>query len=156
MPFLRIPHIRQKGDVDCLIACAAMMLAAVDVHIDYKRLRTLLGVTDIGTPFSRLPLLSRIQSDLRVTLRKGHLQQLRAAIDAGVPPAVFVFTEDLPYWHEAVSHAVLLVGYTSTDFYINDPEFAAAPQVASIGDLELAWIEHDSHFAVVQRSRRSR
>lgn len=156
MPFLRIPHIRQKGDVDCLIACAAMMLGAIDVKVDYKQLRTLLGITDYGTPFSRLRLLSRIRPDVQVTLQKGNLQHLRTAIDAGIPPAVFVFTGELPYWSEAVYHAVLLIGYTETEFYINDPEFAIAPQVASIGDLELAWIEHDSFFAVVQRSRRSR
>jgi hypothetical protein len=75
------------------------------------------------------------------------------AIDAGIPPAVFVITGDLPYWSESVYHAMVLVGYTETDFYINDPAFAHAPQVASIGNLDLAWLEYDSFFAVIQRTK---
>ena len=149
--YLRIPHIRQKANSDCLVACAMMMLAAVGVSADYGRLHKLLGIRDAGAPYSRLRLLSQLQPDLRVTLQQGTLQHLIQAIDAGNPPTIFVFTRELPYWSEAVYHAVVLVGYTETNFSIHDPAFAQAPQVASIGDVDLAWLENDSYFAVLER-----
>jgi len=128
-----------------------MMLATVDVNIDYRRLQTLLGHKEVGIPFSRLRLLSQISADIRVTLQQGNLEHLTTAIDAGTPPAIFLSTGELPYWSESVYHAVVVTGYTDTDFYINDPAFADAPQVVSIGDLDLAWLEHDTYFAVVER-----
>jgi hypothetical protein len=133
-----------------------MMLTAVDVNVDYRRLQNLLGFRSSATPYSRLKRLERIQPDLQETLQSGDLHDLFTAIDTGIPPAVFLVTGELPYWSESVYHSVVLVGYTETEFAIHDPAFAVAPQIASIGDLELGWIEYDSHFAVVQRSRRSR
>ena len=156
MPFLKIPHIRQRAKSDCLVACAAMMLTAVDVNIDYSRLQSQLGFKGGGLTYRRLQLLTRVRSDLHVILQQGSIQHLMKAIDAGTPPAVFIVTGELPYWSETVYHAVVLVGYTETEFYINDPAFAYAPQVVSIGDLDLAWLEYDSYFAVVQRRSRSR
>jgi ABC-type bacteriocin/lantibiotic exporter with double-glycine peptidase domain len=150
MRFLKITHIQQRANSDCLVACAAMMLAAVDVDVDYNRLKNLLGVTNIGTPYSRLQRLESIQPDLHVTLQPGDLHDLFTAIDAGTPPVIFVYTGELPYWSSAVYHAVVLVGYTETEFFIHDPAFAYAPHTVTIGDLELVWIEDDSYVAVVQ------
>ena len=155
MPFLKIPHIRQKANSDCLVACAAMMLAAVNVKVDYHRLLTLLRFEDEGIPYSRLKLLTRIRSDLHIILQQGDLQHLLTAIDAGTPPAGFVFTGELPYWSEAVYHSVVLVGYTATEFLIHDPAFAHAPQVVAMSDLDLAWLEYDCYFAIVQRRNQS-
>jgi ABC-type bacteriocin/lantibiotic exporter with double-glycine peptidase domain len=151
MPFLKIPHIRQKAEADCLVACAAMMLAAVNLTIDYGRIRTVLGFEGDGLPYSRLHRLNRIQDDVHVAIQPGTLQHLMTAIDAGTPPAVFVDTGELPYWTVSVYHAVVLTGYTDTDFYLNDPAFPDAPQVVSMGDLDLAWLEHDTYYAVIQR-----
>lgn len=129
-----------------------MLLSAIDINVEYRHLRNTLGYRGGGLPYSRLQLLSRIRSDLRITIQQGSLQHLIAAIDAGTPPAVFVSTGDLPYWKENVYHAVVVVGYVETEFYINDPAFDDAPQVVSFGDLDLAWLEYDSYFAIVQRA----
>lgn len=153
MPFLKIPLIRQQAEADCLVACAAMMLAAADLPLDYTRISLLLGFEGDGLPYSRLHRLSRIQQGLHVTIEPGTLQNLMRAIDAGIPPTVFVNTGELPYWSESVYHAVVLTGYTATDFYVNDPAFVDAPQIVSMGDLDLAWLEHDTYFAVVERHR---
>ena len=151
MPYLRIPHIHQKADSDCLVACATMMLAAIGISVEYHQLQMLLGLTDSGIPYSRLRLLIQLGPNLQVSLQQGTLQHLKNAIDAGTPPAIFVFTGELPYWTARVYHAVVLVGYTETDFLIHDPAFAHAPQVASIGDVDLAWLEYDTYFAVITR-----
>jgi ABC-type bacteriocin/lantibiotic exporter with double-glycine peptidase domain len=131
-----------------------MMLKAVNVNVDYRHLQTLFRYEGSGIAYSRLQLLTQVRPDLHVTLQQGNLQHLMKAIDAGIPPAVFLFTGELPYWTEGVYHAVVLVGYTETEFYIHDPAFAHAPQVVSIGDLDLAWLEFDSYFAMVQRRSR--
>jgi hypothetical protein len=128
-----------------------MMLAAVNVNTNYSRLQRVLGFEDGGIPYSRVQLLKRIHSDLHITFEQGTLRQLMTFMDAGIAPAIFVSTGELPYWSTSVYHAVVLVGYTETEFYINDPAFANAPQVASKGDLDLAWLEYDSYFAVIQR-----
>lgn len=153
MPFLNVPHIPQKAEADCLVACAAMMLAAVNIEVEYERLQKQLGYESGGLPYRRLQWLARLHPGIIVTLQQGDLLTLQTAIDAGTPPAVFVFTGELPYWSEAVYHAVVLVGYTATDFYIHDPAFVHAPQIVSKGDLDLAWLENDSYLAVVQRTR---
>lgn len=151
MPFLKIPHIRQKAEADCLIACAAMMLAATNVTVDYAQISSLFEFEGDGLPYSRLHRLSRIDRDLTISIQQGTLQHLMAAIEAGTPPAIFVNTGELPYWSASVYHAVVLAGYTATDFYVNDPAFPEAPQVVPIGDLDLAWLEHDTYYAVIQR-----
>lgn len=152
MPFLKIPHIRQETETDCLVACAAMMLAAANVTTEYARIIKVLGFEGDGLPYSRLGRLSRIHRNLIISIQQGDLQQQKAAIDFGTPPTVFVNTGELPYWTEAVYHAVVLIGYSATDFYVNDPAFADAPQIVSMGDLDLAWLEHDTYYAVVQQA----
>ena len=97
MPFLNIPHIPQKAEADCLVACAAMMLAAVNIEVDYERLQMQLGYQSGGLPYRRLQWLARLHSHITITLQQGNLSGLEAAIDVGMPPAVFVFTGELPY-----------------------------------------------------------
>jgi hypothetical protein len=33
--------------------------------------------------------------------------------------------------------------------YLNDPAFVQAPMQVSIGDFDLAWLEHDEKYAVI-------
>ncbi len=151
MRFLKVAHIHQRARADCLVACAAMLLSTVDVKTDYARLQALLGFDGGGIPFSRLRLLAQISPNINVTISQGTLRDLMTAIDSGHPPAIFLSTSELPYWTESVFHAVVLTGYTATDFYINDPAFADAPQIVSMGDVDLAWLEHDTYYATVTR-----
>lgn len=130
-----------------------MMLAAVDVNVAYPRIESLLGYRGDSLTYRQLHFLTRISTKIEVVIQQGNLQHLMRAIDDGTPPAVFILTGELPYWVENVPHAVVLTGYTETEFSIHDPAFAFAPQIVAKGDLDLAWLEYDSYFAVVQRRR---
>ncbi len=128
-----------------------MMLAAVDIAVPYRRLLSLLDVAPWGTPHSRLLRLDSLAPEVEVIYQQGELSDLFDALDAGFPPAVFVWTGDLPYWQLQTPHAVVLCGYDDQNFFINDPAFDAAPQVAAHGDLDLAWLAGDSYFALLRR-----
>jgi ABC-type bacteriocin/lantibiotic exporter with double-glycine peptidase domain len=151
--FLRIPHIRQKAEADCLAAYAAMLLEAAGFRANYDRLLRLLGTSKIGTPSHRIELLSRLYSDLIVIYRAGGVEDIFDFIDSGYPVCVFVATLELPYWSESLLHAVVVVGYSDQDFYLHDPAFGNAPQTVTHGDLQLARDAFSSKLAVVQRKQ---
>jgi ABC-type bacteriocin/lantibiotic exporter with double-glycine peptidase domain len=119
--------------------------------LPYKRLLSVLDVSPWGTPHSNLRRLAEILPAVRVTHRQGELADLIAAIDRGLPPAVFVWTGELTsYWTSAVYHAVVIVGYDDQQFYLNDPAHDFAPQVVSQQEFDLAWLAHDTYFAVIE------
>lgn len=130
-----------------------MMLAYLGLTVPYERLLRILGVADWGTPHSRIQRLTRLNSNLQLSYRQGKLEHIFQAIDAELPPIVFIWTGELPYWQWNTPHAVLICGYDETHFYINDPAFEHAPQQSSHGDLELAWSEAEQFYAVLTRVR---
>ncbi len=148
---LKLANYRQTKESDCLAACASMMLEAVGIVVPYPRLLSILDVAPWGTPHRNICKLLEIIPNVRVTYRQGELTDLYRALDTGLPPAVFVWTGELPYWSIATWHAVVLVGYDKQQFYVNDPAFAVAPQPVGQGDFDLAWLAYDSYYAVVER-----
>jgi hypothetical protein len=128
-----------------------MMLEFVGFHVGYSRLLRVLGTTEYGTPHSRIQRLSHIHKDIVVTHRKGNLEDIIAYLDDGFPVGIFVYTDGLPYWSRTTGHAVIVVGYSDDNLYLNDPAFAEAPQIASHGNIELAWEGYNNFLAVVQR-----
>jgi hypothetical protein len=154
--FLRIPHIPQKADADCLAACAAMMIEAAGFRANYGNLLRLLGTSNLGTPNSRIQLLSRLHPDLIVVFREGGTEEIFHHIDRGYPVGVFVDTMELPYWSSSTYHAVVIVGYSDQDFYLHDPAFHNAPQIVTHGDLQLARDVFSSKLVVVQRGQNLR
>ena len=149
--FLKVPHIRQKSDADCLVACTAMLLEFAEFRADYTQLYRVLGTSELGTPHSRIQRLSQLYSDLLLTYRSGDLEDVVACLESGYPVALFVNAKDLPYWGETSGHAIVVVGYADQHFYINDPKFDIAPQIVTQGDIDLAWEAFDYFFAIVQR-----
>ena len=109
----------------------------------------LLGLTAIGTPYRNIERLAAL--GLTVALRSGSDIDLRAAIDDGTPPILFLMTGDLPYWQDNISHAVLLVGYDETSVMLADPVFPTSPQLTTWDELLLAWSEQDYAYATVTR-----
>jgi ABC-type bacteriocin/lantibiotic exporter with double-glycine peptidase domain len=152
--FLKVPHIRQRAEADCLAACAAMLLEAVGFRANYHRLLRLLDISGIGTPTSRIQLLSRLHSDLTVIYQVGTIDDIFNFIDNGYPVAIFVDTIELPYWTTSTYHAVVVVGYSAQDFYLHDPAFSNTPQTVTHRDLQLAWDVLNSKLAVVQRKQK--
>jgi hypothetical protein len=129
-----------------------MMLEALGIDVPYSQLLSIFDVAPWGTPHRNILRLVELTPGIRVTYRQGELTDLYRALDAGLPPTIFVWTGELPYWSVATWHAVVLVGYDADKFYLNDPAFPAAPQAVSQGKLDLAWLAYDSYYAVVARA----
>jgi ABC-type bacteriocin/lantibiotic exporter with double-glycine peptidase domain len=154
---LKLAHVRQQQQADCLVACAAMVLDHLHVPMSYSRIRQALGTTSEGTPFSRL---SRLQSvGLKIMRGEGSLPILRAYLSASLPIIVDVDTSELPYWQmrtdipeneRATAHAIVIVGIEDQALYAYDPDIEEAPQVIGIGDFELAWLIRDYRYAVIR------
>lgn len=148
--FLTVPHQPQRLESDCLAACAFMALAAIGVTADYDALLAVLDTRPWGTPHRNIRQLPDQIASIQVTYRQGILTDVFHALDAGQPVILFVWTGDLPYWAIETWHAVVVVGYDEEQFYLNDPAFLTAPQTVSHGDLELAWIAHDTYYALIE------
>jgi len=146
---LPILHSVQEEGAGCLAACAQMVLAHLGIERTQAELNRLLGLTAIGTPYRNIERLAGL--GLTVALRSGSDIDLRAAIDDGTPPILFLMTGDLPYWQDNISHAVLSVGYDETSVMLADPMFPTSPQLTTWDELLLAWGEHDYAYATVTR-----
>lgn len=150
---LPVSHRLQRRQADCLAACAAILSAYYRVTVGYQQLLDLLQIGPAGAPFRNLRFLEA--RGLRVTIRQGRLHTLRQQLRRGNPPIAFVNTGHLPYWREATAHAVVVVGIEGQRVLLNDPAFPRAPQEAPLGDFDLAWLEMDEYFALVQRQASS-
>ncbi len=145
---LKLDHVRQDNDGECLAACAAMVLHFMGAPIAYKRLVKLLDIkTNFGTPSSKIRNLDRL--GIRVTYQQGNLEALRNHLHAGQPCIVFVKTGELPYWAQNIDHAIVVVGIDDKHVYLHDPELPTAPIRVALGDFDLAWPEHDEMYVVL-------
>ena len=146
--FLEIEHVQQHNDGECLAACAAMILNFIGSPVAYKRLLRVLEIKDdIGTPSFKIRNLERL--GIRVIYRQGNLAVLRNHLAAGQPCIVFVKTGELPYWKRNLDHAIVVAGMDDRYVYLNDPDLPTAPTSVSLGDFDLAWLEHDEQYAVL-------
>lgn len=135
----QLEHVTQLGWGYCLPACAQMALSAWDIHIDQRRLATLLGTKPgIGTPFSNLQRLSQV--DIAITEWSG-LAVLATALAAGngVITAV-ITTPGLPSWGNIrTPHTLLVTAITPEHILYHDPALPNGPVQAFKGEFELAW-----------------
>lgn len=83
MSLLNVSHYRQRQQVDCLAACAAMLLTHLQLPVDYPRLVRLLGIRSYGAAFSNLRRLEALE--LFVAIDRGDLVTLRQTLDEGFP-----------------------------------------------------------------------
>jgi ABC-type bacteriocin/lantibiotic exporter with double-glycine peptidase domain len=147
MILLPVSHQPQQQQVDCLAACARMVLHYLQVPVDYQQLTRFLYLDTIGTPFRNPQHLESLGLEIRIT--EGDMLTLRQHLDSGLPVIVAVDTAQLTYWSEASSHAMVIVGLDEEFVYVNDPALADAPQKISLAEFELAWLEKDYLCAVV-------
>jgi ABC-type bacteriocin/lantibiotic exporter with double-glycine peptidase domain len=152
-PLLPVAHIPQRQHGDCLVACAAMVLAYLGRPISYNRLLRTLGVQPgVGAPFSNLRFLERLK--VTVIYEQGTLAQLQRFLTNGWPCIVPVKSRELPYWANIdIDHAVVVVGMEAMSIYLNDPAFVTAPLQVPLGDFDLAWFERGEHYAVLLSTR---
>ena len=107
---LNVPHYPQADDGYCLPACVQMVLAYLGLSSTPGNLARKLDVRlPLGAPASNV---TRLRSDtLDVTFTFGDLDDLRAYLNQGHPPIVFVQAGEFPHWRGRVSqHAVVVVG----------------------------------------------
>jgi ABC-type bacteriocin/lantibiotic exporter with double-glycine peptidase domain len=155
---LKLPHVRQQQQADCLAACAAMALSHLKVTLSYARILQLLGTSAAGTPFHRLERLQAV--GVTVMRGEGSIALLRQYITAQLPVIVDVYSAELPYWqtrvdiaeHErATAHAVVVVGFEDQTLFVHDPDLEQALHAVDVGDFELAWLVRDYRYAVLQK-----
>jgi hypothetical protein len=130
-----------------------MLLAYWGIERDQPDLaRQLHMIAKAGTPGSRIRSLA--SATLEVVYRSGNLTDLRAALSSSVPPIMLVYTGELPYWNQAVAHAVVLTGVESDLAVLNDPAMHQAATRVSLDDLYLAWDEMANLYALLKSSQR--
>jgi ABC-type bacteriocin/lantibiotic exporter with double-glycine peptidase domain len=125
-----------------------MVLDYLHIPISSNKLMQLLKIDTIGTPFRNLGSLQSL--GLSILIEEGSLQSLKAYLELGLPLIVAVDTDQLSYWDEATDHAVVVAGIENEVIYLNDPNLSTAPQIVSLAEFELAWLEKDYLSAVIQ------
>ncbi|MBI5350125.1 MAG: peptidase C39 family protein [Chloroflexi bacterium] len=147
---LPVPHVQQRQDGECIVACAAMILNYLGTEVRYEKLLRLLRTDWFGTPASRLRELETL--GIVVIYKQGTLQELHDHLSQERPCIALVQTLELPYWqNEPNDHAVTVVGFDDQFVYINDPSFSDAPKKVSLGDFDLAWLERDEYYAAFKK-----
>ena len=135
-----------------------MVLAHLGRRFFYPWLKWRLGTTDAGTFFANIDRLRSWR--LRVERDTGNLDTLRAYLETGCPLIVPVAAEILPHWirraggedeRYANNHVVVVVGLDEQNVYVNDPDFAEAPQMVEIDWFLAAWGFQDYQYAVLRR-----
>jgi len=124
-----------------------MALANLGRAIDYPQLLKLLRIKDYGAPAGNIRVLENL--GLTVVYSQTGLAGLKAMLQEGHPVIVFVRTGELPYWTYSTDHALLVVGYDESLFYVIDPAQSEALISVPAGDFELAWLERDYFYALI-------
>ncbi len=146
MNLLPISHRQQRQQSDCLVACAAMLLAYLQIPFNYPHLLKLLATKPFGTVFGNLRELRSL--GLHVLIEEGSLETLARHIDSGLPCITAIKTGP-PAWDHVTNHAVLVVGIDDQMIYLHDPEQASGPQTMSYEEFAVYWVEQDYFYAVI-------
>jgi ABC-type bacteriocin/lantibiotic exporter with double-glycine peptidase domain len=145
---LAVPHIQQQLPGECLAACAEMVLTHLAMPVAYEKLLNLLQVrSGFGTPAGNIRYLEQLK--LEIIYRQGDFDDLADHLKQGQPCIAFIKTSELPYWDEAVDHAVVIVGLDDQFIYLNDPAFPTAPIQVERGEFDLAWLNWGEKYAVL-------
>lgn len=135
-----------------------MVLLDLGERVAYDQLVQRLGTSDVGAVFAHLDRLRSWR--LTVERGRGTPETLRHHLTAGRPVIVPVDTALLPYWltrsdvpeaERMTDHAVVVVAMDEHHVYVNDPDFAQAPQVVDLGWFLDAWRHFAQRYAVIHR-----
>lgn len=149
---LRVTHIQQQNNGECLAACALMVCNYLGVRVSHRQVTRALGIRrGLGPPFSQIQHLHTLGVTV-IYQEFGTLQEIYNLLCHGWPCIVGVQTQELPHWNKVnTQHAVVVVGMDQAHVYLNDPEFPAAPIQTPLGDFDLAWLAQDEVYAVLTR-----
>lgn len=146
--WLPIPYHKQQNDSDCLAACAAMILSYLGHPIVYQDLLYLLKIRAFGAPASNIRFLET--RNLQVSYSVTDINGLESFLDQGLPVIVFLQAGELPHWHYRTDHACVVVGCDEANIYMNDPAFEQPAIAVPRGDFELAWLEREYYYALIE------
>lgn len=149
---LNVPHVPQtnpQGRNSCVPACLSMVLAYQGVTLDEEELCNLLDTQLAGTEVWNVLLLEKHIPNCQVELDSTSFDRLQESLAANVPSITFVATRHLGYWQRDTIHAVVVVGITDDEVYVNDPSFPDAPRSVSRTEFGTAWSELDFLTAIV-------
>lgn len=150
MQTLPVEHISQEHNVGCLAACSQMVLRFLDIKKRQSQLNHLFQLTPFGVPFSRIVRIEQFGVTVSVNTF-GDEMMLMDAINQNIAPIVFLRTQPLHYWRADTQHALVVIGYDSDTFLVNDPAFEQEPQHIPINSFLLAWDGMDYAYALVTR-----
>jgi ABC-type bacteriocin/lantibiotic exporter with double-glycine peptidase domain len=125
-----------------------MVLDYLQMPVSYEALVKQLRIGYAGAPFTNLRYLEGL--GVSVLIAQGNVDTLRSYLNQNLPPIVFVATQELSYWDEATNHAVVVAGIDDQQIDLHDAHFADAPKRVAITEFELAWLEMDEFYAIVQ------
>jgi hypothetical protein len=114
-------------------------------------LRVLLDTQSGGTRVGNMMHLSG--PAFEVYLRPSSLVELQAVLATNQPPIVFLKTGHLQYWSMDIAHTAVVIAVDATTVTLNDPYFAAAPQITSLQTFEKAWAETGQFTAFIRRRK---
>lgn len=151
MPACSTPvrHYRQSNPGACLPACVRMVLAALGDERTEEQLARVLGSYEFGTPASRVTRLTKL--GYRVQFGPSSLDELRAHLEGGLFPVVFVRADLVPWADFGGFHALVLIEITPTDVALHDPALDDGPIWLSKDGFLLAWEEFGYLAAVISR-----
>lgn len=150
MPTLSLEHFSQENDAGCLAACSQMVLRYLGTSKSQRQLNRLFQLTPFGVPFSRIQRLESFGVAVSVQAF-GDERTITSTIDQQVAPIVFLQTEPLPYWQASTQHALVVVGYDASHFFVNDPILSQGATPISFNAFMLAWDGMDYAYALVTR-----
>lgn len=142
-----VSHQSQRSQADCLPVAAQMVIAYLGLSTSYEVLHALLGTQSYGTTFRRLEQLSKL--GLTVAIDHLAIEEIASYIKQDLPVIAGIHTAALPYWTQAVDHAVVVAGIDSDRVHFHDPTQANGPQIVTRVAFELAQLDFDNLCAVI-------
>lgn len=133
-----VRHVQQLGWGYCLPACAEMALSQLNITQKQTTLARLLETRKgVGTPFSRLERLSKLNVEIS---EWGGRETLLHSLENGAVIAAIMTTEGLPEWNDIrVPHAVLVISMSDKQAIYHDPALSTGPVTAPRDEFLLAW-----------------
>jgi ABC-type bacteriocin/lantibiotic exporter with double-glycine peptidase domain len=145
-----VPHYKQELPFSCVAACARMVLAYHGKICTEDELRQLLGTAEYGTKARNILRIASLAFDVQV--ETSNLAHPGTALEAGLPPIVFLETAFLEYWSVPCDHVAVVVGLNLATITLNDPYFDTAPQRTALTAFQSAWATYE-HLAAFIRPK---
>lgn len=144
---LNVPHYRQETEASCVAACVRMILAYYGHQETEESLRHLLSTSFRGTAARYVRRVAALGFDVHLSTHS--MAELRQYLHRNIPALIFLHVGPLSYYPGDGPHAVVAVGITDEEVWINDPDWEVAPQQVSRLEFALAWSKTDYLMAAI-------